>query len=180
MIIHILEGAKGVGKSTYALELKEELERIDSDQLVRWQQVLEKRGINVDVTLPIKFIHLDKDTPNTIEYFKELHDDQTTNYILDRGWLSELVYTIVYNRDEKFTMQEVARAGLLDIPHTLFLVAENDIDILYDRIQSRDNHDLDTLYKRQVRHSNRLFSLYSLVLLETLAPSQLEIKQVKC
>lgn len=149
MILTILEGPKGVGKSTYLKHIQENETTIFP---------------NRDTNKIIKYIHLDKNTPNTIEYFLELHNDKEVDYVLDRGWLSELVYSIIYGRNEKFTFEEVRDAGLLQIPLRILIAERRDIPVLFQRIAERDNIVLTDEYKRQVRQSNALFKLYSYVL----------------
>lgn len=141
MILQIVEGPKGSGKSTYLRLLPKFL----SEQIKR----------------PIKVIHLDKTTPNTLEYIQSLHDEENL-YILDRGWLSELVYSKVYDRDELFNIEDTFKyKELLEIPLTIINVHEAEVSLLYKRLSRRDHIELTEKDKRQIRNSNQLFDVYA-------------------
>lgn len=136
MIICVLEGSRSVGKSTFNREIRE--------------------TVGEDAT----YLHLDQTTPNTVEYFLELHNSEKL-YILDRGWLSEMVYSTVYGRDEKFTYEDIMNTQLKLVPQIIIRVKEEEVGNLYERTELRDNVVLDKVYKRHVRQANQMFKLYA-------------------
>lgn len=101
-----------------------------------------------------EYIHLDRETPNDLEYHFELLKGD--NQIIDRFAFSELVYSQAVPRDPKLSKTEVL--SYLYDKNTVFVIfAAKDYKELQKRLIRRDNVNcqakLDLLEK-----SNKLFA----------------------
>ncbi|WP_426605657.1 hypothetical protein [Spiroplasma endosymbiont of Glossina fuscipes fuscipes] len=84
----VLEGIDGVGKSTFANKLCNNLN---------------SQGI---------IIHSDSKTPNTYEWYSKLNSDDSLNIIFDRYAYGEIVYSKIFNRKSKLTVTDLEKLEL--------------------------------------------------------------------
>ena len=108
----IVEGAKGVGKTTLTNKLKDALD--------------------------LEVIHSDAASENDMEYhLRLLLDGKDT--ILERFHLGEIIYSIIYDRIPKIYLYQML--GLHNITPGVHLVIlwNSDIDLLVERLRNRDD-----------------------------------------
>ncbi|WP_419334898.1 hypothetical protein [Spiroplasma endosymbiont of Sarcophaga variegata] len=84
----VLEGIDGVGKTTFANKLMNNLS---------------SKGM---------IIHSDSKTPNTYEWYSELNNNTCSNIIFDRYAYGELVYSKLFNRKAKLTVNDLEKLEL--------------------------------------------------------------------
>ncbi|UZQ30497.1 MAG: hypothetical protein OHM57_02365 [Spiroplasma phoeniceum] len=81
----VLEGIDGVGKTTFANKLMNNLS---------------SKGM---------IVHSDSKTPNTYEWYSELNNNSFSNIIFDRYAHGEIVYSELFNRNPKLTVNDLEK-----------------------------------------------------------------------
>ncbi|WP_368486663.1 hypothetical protein [Spiroplasma sp. DGKH1] len=84
----VLEGIDGVGKTTFANKLC--------------------NNLNSKVII----IHSDSKTPNTYEWYSKLNSDDSLNIIFDRYAYGEIVYSKIFNRTSKIGIHDLEKLEL--------------------------------------------------------------------
>lgn len=84
----VLEGIDGVGKTTFANKLMNNLS---------------SKGM---------IVHSDSKTPNTYEWYSELNNNSCSNIIFDRYAYGEIVYSKIFNRTSKIGIEDLEKLEL--------------------------------------------------------------------
>lgn len=138
MIIKVLTGPKGIGKTTEINKLIKENPGVEVIHFFR-----DKRG----------------DNRPTIQLIEELEASEIP-YILDRCWVEDIVYGPVYNQDARYTIEDIKNSIFGKTEVNIYVVENKHINKLISRIEKRDKVKYTTEQRLQVEHSNMLYRMF--------------------
>lgn len=129
---YIFEGANSVGKTTIINKIKSKLNDYD-------------------------YVHLDSTTPNDYKYHEELL--QKDNTLIDRFFLGEIIYSVIFNRNPKLNLSNIETLLSENPDNTLFILY-CDEEVIKERLLKRNRYDDGRLinnFNKEIILANDLF-----------------------